>query len=200
MFFFKNEFILVATQYQSKIYWKRVISERDFKGLHETLRVLPWDLVTSDPGIDTSLEKFQDIPQRTLKRCSRPPWIDNKIMKLIRKKKKLWKCLKTNGSPDLFLKFKDLRRKTKKLINSNYQQYLHSLSENSKKIPSISGHSILLNLRQKEFQKLLFTETPGLETWILRWNHSMCFFNLSTLNQQLMSICWPQQLQSLKEF
>lgn len=164
MFFFKNEFILVATQYQSKIYWKRVISERDFKGLDETLRVLPWDLVTSDPGIDTSLEKFQDIPQRTLKRCSRPPWIDNKIMKLIRKKKKLWKCLKTNGSPDLFLKFKDLRRKTKKLINSNYQQYLHSLSENSKKIPSISGHSILLNLRQKEFQKLLFTETPGLET------------------------------------
>lgn len=94
MFFFKNEFILVATQYQSKIYWKRVISERDFKGLHETLRVLPWDLVTSDPGIDTSLEKFQDIPQRTLKRCSRPPWIDNKIMKLIKKKKKLWKCLK----------------------------------------------------------------------------------------------------------
>ena len=56
------------------------------------------------------------IPQRTLKRRSRPPWIDNEIMKLIRKKKKLWKRLKTNGSADLFLKFKDLRRKTKKLI------------------------------------------------------------------------------------
>ena len=28
------------------------------------------------------------IPQRTLKRRSRPPWIDNEIMKLIRKKKK----------------------------------------------------------------------------------------------------------------
>ena len=49
-------------------------------------------------------------------------------MKLIRKKKKLWKRLKTNGSADLFLKFKDLRRKTKKLINSSYQQYLQSLS------------------------------------------------------------------------
>ena len=49
-------------------------------------------------------------------------------MKLIRKKKKVWKRLKTNGSIDLFLKFKDLRRKTKKLINSSYQQYLQSLS------------------------------------------------------------------------
>ena len=68
------------------------------------------------------------IPQRTLKRRSRPPWIDNEIMKLSRKKKKLWKRLKTNGSADLFLKFKDLRRKTKKLINSSYQHYLQSLS------------------------------------------------------------------------
>ena len=74
--------------------------------MQETLRALPWDLVTSDTSIDTSLEKFQDmfcaidqdIPQRTLKRRSRLPCIDNEIMKLIRKKKKLWKLLKTNGS------------------------------------------------------------------------------------------------------
>ena len=81
----------------------------DFNGLRETLRTLPWDLVTSDTSIDTSLDKFQDmlfraidhrITQRTLKRRSRPPWIDNEIMKLIRKKKKLWKRLKTNGSAD----------------------------------------------------------------------------------------------------
>ena len=76
-------------------------------------------------SIDTSLDKFQDmlfraidhhITQRTLKRRSRPPWIDNEIMKLIRKKKKLWKRLKTNGSADLFLKFKVLRRKTRSLL------------------------------------------------------------------------------------
>ena len=53
-------------------------------------------------------------------------------MKLIRKKKRLWKNLKTNGSADLFLKFKDLRRKTKKLIISRYQQYLQSFA---KRIP-----------------------------------------------------------------
>ena len=81
---------------QRKVYCYR---SGDFHGLRETLRTLPWDLVTSDTSIDTSLDKFQDmpfraidhhIPQRTLKRRSRPPWIDNEIMKLIRKKKKLW--------------------------------------------------------------------------------------------------------------
>ena len=81
---------------QRKVYCYR---SGDFHGLRETLRTLPWDLVTSDTSIDTSLDKFQDmsfraidhhIPQRTLKRRSKPPWIDNEIMKLIRKKKKLW--------------------------------------------------------------------------------------------------------------
>lgn len=119
---------------QRKVYCYR---SGDLNGLCETLNTQPWDLVTSDASIDTCLDKFQDIffraighhiPQRTLKRRSRPPWIDNEIMKLISKKKKLWKCLKTNGSADLFLKFKDLRWKTKKLINSSYHQYLQSLS------------------------------------------------------------------------
>jgi len=72
----------------------------DFKGLQEALQSIPWNLVTCDNCIDTGLIKFQDllfsavnqhITQITLKRRSRPPWIRNDIMKLIRKKRKLWK-------------------------------------------------------------------------------------------------------------
>ena len=105
------------------INWYRTV---DFNGLQETLRTLPWDLVTSELLVLIQTQRNsrlfcaidQHILQRTLKQCSGPPQIDNKTMKLIRKKKRLWKNLKTNGSADLFLKFKDLRRKTKKLINS----------------------------------------------------------------------------------
>lgn len=50
-------------------------------------------------------------------------------MKLVIKKKKLWKRLKCSGSQDLFMKFKELRKKTKRLINSSYSKYLQSLSE-----------------------------------------------------------------------
>ena len=69
------------------------------------------------------------MPQITLKRRSRPPWINNEVMKLVRKKKKLWKRLKCSGSQDLFMKFKELRKKTKRLINSSYSKYLQPLSE-----------------------------------------------------------------------
>ena len=62
-----------------------------------------------------------------IKRRSRPPWICNDIMKLIRKKRKLWKQVKSNGSPGIFLKFKELRKETKRLINTSYYNYLKSL-------------------------------------------------------------------------
>ena len=50
-------------------------------------------------------------------------------MKLVRKKKRLWKRLKSSGSQDLFRRFKELRKKTKRLINHSYSQYLQSLSD-----------------------------------------------------------------------
>ena len=54
--------------------------------------------------------------------------ICNDIIKLIGKKRKLWKQVKSNGLPDIFLKFKELRKKTTRLINTNYYNYLQSLS------------------------------------------------------------------------
>lgn len=111
-----------------------VIQKANFKDLQETLESSPWDLVTSDDCINTSLAKFQDtlflaidqhIPQVALKRQSRPPWITNN-MKLIRKRRD-WKHLRTKGSDFLFSKLRDLRERTKKLINSSCHQYLKSL-------------------------------------------------------------------------
>ena len=119
---------------QRKVYCYK---KADMKGLQETLQSIPWNLVTCDNCIDTGLIKFQDllfaavnqhIPQITLKRRSRPPWICNDIMKLIRKKRKLWKQVKSNGSRGIFLKFKELRKETKRLINTSYYNYLKSLS------------------------------------------------------------------------
>ena len=65
-----------------------------FNGLRETLQHVPWDSVISDCSFDDCLVRFQDIfistvDQFILRRQSRPPWISNEIMKLIRKKRKL---------------------------------------------------------------------------------------------------------------
>lgn len=49
-----------------------------------------------------------------------------KEMKLVRKKKALWKRPNNNPSIELTSKFKLLRKETKKLVSSNYCKYLKS--------------------------------------------------------------------------
>lgn len=110
----------------------------DFEGLRSTLNHIPWDSVILLSDLNDSVAKFQDlllsaidrhVPRITLRGRSRPPWITAEVMKLIRKKKTLWKKMKINSSPDLFMFFKQLRKQTKKCIATNYHQYLQSLSE-----------------------------------------------------------------------
>ena len=127
-------FTLVAKSNRAKNVPRKVYcyKKADFTGLRETLHHIPWESVISDCPFEDCLTRFQDIlfsavnhfiPQVTLRRRSRPPWISNKIMKLVRKKKKLWKRQKASGSPDLLLKFKEMRKNTKQHIHLSYIQY-----------------------------------------------------------------------------
>ena len=50
------------------------------------------------------------IPQFTVKRRTNPPWINKEILRLIKKKKKLWHQLKAQPSESLSQKFKDLKK------------------------------------------------------------------------------------------
>ena len=74
-----------------------------FDGPRATLSCIPWDACFSANDVSASVEKFKDllfsavnqhIPQTKLRRHSRPPWIDDDVMKLVRKKKSLWKRLR----------------------------------------------------------------------------------------------------------
>ena len=81
---------------------------------------------------------------------------------------------------DLLIYFWNLRilkGRPRSLLIQAINSIFNLCLENSRKIPSISGHSILSNLRQNEFLKLLSMETPGLETWIRKWSYSVCFFH-----------------------
>ena len=70
-----------------------------------------------------------------LRHNSRPPWIDNDVLRLVRKKKALWKWLRISASAELTSKFKLLRKETKSLISSKCRQYLKSLSDKLKSNP-----------------------------------------------------------------
>ena len=68
------------------------------------------------------------MPLITLKKPLRPPWINDDVMRLIRKKRRLWKRIKSNESAELFDKCKVLRTETNKRIDAGCLSYLHFLS------------------------------------------------------------------------
>ena len=86
----------------------------------------------------------QHIPTMKLKQKARPPWIAKDVIKLVRKKKAIWKRLKNNPSTELTSNFKLPRKETKKLISSNYCKYFKSLADKLKSNPEKfwSFHSI----------------------------------------------------------
>ena len=108
----------------------------DFDGLRNTLSHILWDSFISYEDVDSTTANFQDlvlvaadqhVPKMKLRRNSRPPWIAKYVLRLIRKKKALWKRLKASASSELTTKFKLLRKQTKSLISSKYCQYLVSI-------------------------------------------------------------------------
>ena len=72
---------------------------------------------------------------KKVKRRSSPPWIDKGVMKLVRKKKRLWKKIKSSPSEELSTWFVSLRKQTKQPINANYYRFLKGLSDKLKTDP-----------------------------------------------------------------
>ena len=87
---------------------------------------------------------------------SRPPWISNKIMKLIREKKKLWKRMKASGLPDLYSKFKEMRKITKKHIHLSDIQYLKNLSMKLKTDPKLFWSFHSMKSRRKRIPEIVY--------------------------------------------
>ena len=79
----------------------------------------------------------QNAPKLKLRGISRPPWIDKDVgLRLVRKKKAMWKGLKSNASLKLTSRLSFLESKSSmSLISSKFCQYLKSLSDKLKSNP-----------------------------------------------------------------
>ena len=75
--------------------------------------------------MNSSVANFQDlllaavdrhVPLMKLRRNSSPPWIDKAVLKLIKKKKTIWRRLQNNVSLELTSELNFWRKETKKLI------------------------------------------------------------------------------------
>ncbi|KAJ3645915.1 hypothetical protein Zmor_023534 [Zophobas morio] len=85
---------------------KRIV---DFKKADEYLSTVDWATLLNHPSVDTNWESFKNHLKLatdkysytiTYKASSSKPWIDNKILKLIKKKRSLWRTFKRTGKED----------------------------------------------------------------------------------------------------
>ncbi|PFX16207.1 Neuropeptide FF receptor 1 [Stylophora pistillata] len=121
----------------------------NLEDLNELFHWIPWNGAFLEDDVNSATVNVTDlilaaaddcIPKFVVKKKLNPPWITREGLRLVKKKRKLWGRLKSGASIQLRERFKQLRFETKKLIRSNYREYLVKLSESLKDtIPSVFG-------------------------------------------------------------
>lgn len=111
----------------------------------QTLNDTPWDLCFTDPpDVNISWNNFKDlfiatiedlIPKAKPKNNRRPPWITNEIIRLVRKKRRLFRAAKSNNSDTKWTKYKGIRNLVKYEINKSYASYVKTLADDVGKNP-----------------------------------------------------------------
>ena len=131
----------------------------NLKDLNELFHWIPWNCAFLENDVNSAAVNVTDlilaaaddcIPKFVVKKKLNPPWITREVLKLVKKKRKLWGRLKSEPSIQLRESFQQFRSETKKLIRSNYRKYLVKLSESLKDNPRRfwSFHSIKTKSRR----------------------------------------------------
>ena len=82
-----------------------------------------WDLFQSE--LETGIK--QHIPHKTARNKDRLPWLNNNIVRLMRKRDKLYGEIKTHQCPKQIKRFKEIKNTIQKECRRAYWQYLDGL-------------------------------------------------------------------------
>jgi hypothetical protein len=111
----------------------------DWSGLSELFNNIPWDcaLVSNDINdvwncwvdlYNTTVD--QCIPKKIKKKNRQAPWISEDIIKIARKKKRLYKKAKARDDANLWSKYKSINNMLKRKCNKARWDYLKDLANN----------------------------------------------------------------------
>ena len=120
-------------------------TKADIVGLRNTLGSINWQTkLTEKPAdeawdifrtyLDTAIAKF--VPNSTIRSADTPKWLTREIVKLVRKKKRVWKLTMTHGTLENMNKYKTLEKEvTVKIRNAkrNLEKKLANSGNNNAK-------------------------------------------------------------------
>ena len=103
-----------------------------------------WNAELTNLGVDESWCLFKDklsqsmeacIPLKTRRVSNKPLWMNQNIMRLIRKKRRLWKWYKTTKDHAEYQAYLAVQRSVSKTIRAAKKKFERKLAKNFKKNP-----------------------------------------------------------------
>ena len=157
-------------------------SKANFEAMNETLALVDWESVFQGKTAEECWKIFNDklseviescIPKKKRRFSSRPLWMNQNVMRVIRKKRRLWKWYCQTKDYQDYLSYqkvcstatkavrkakKNLERKLAKNIKSNpksFYKYLNSCSKSRSKVGPLRDDDGVLQTDDKDMTSLL---------------------------------------------
>ena len=136
--------------------WKKA----DFDGLKQALSDIDWEAKFESEGCEASwnavkstLDDLQSryVPLKTRRISNRPVWMNQNLLRSIRKKRRMWKAYTATDDYQDYLAYKDFEKQVKKSVKQAKRKYERNLAKQAKKNP-------------KEFYAYLKTKTSNKES------------------------------------
>ena len=135
-------------------------SRADMNKLKEQLQQIDWQNELNGLNVDESWIKFKNVvddaqnacvPKKLRRANNRPIWMTRNLMRIIRKKRRLWKVYKSSKDYQEYLAYKNVEKTVQKSVRRAKQKFERNLAKNAKKSP-------------KAFYSYLRTKTSNKET------------------------------------
>ena len=123
-------------------------SKADYNAMREAFEAVNWEEEFSDKGGEECMDLFYSVIQRETDKCipkkmrrigSRPIWMNKNILRMIRKKKRIWKAYSSQDyyqrDFQSFQAYKKLQSDVKKAVQQAKRKLEKSLAKNAKKNP-----------------------------------------------------------------
>ena len=118
----------------------------DFQKLCKMFSEVRWHDELQGQGVNASWLRFREIysevvgkyiPLANGKWKKRPPWMTPELLKMLQKKRRLWKKYKNSQTAEALNEYKNLRKKLKKQILRSKLKFEKEIARNSKQNPKV---------------------------------------------------------------
>ena len=139
---------------------------------------------------------------RTVKDTNRPPWIDNEVRRLIRKKYKALNQYRINRSAARKRKLRSITQQIKYLIRSKHQGYLAKIESSLCDNPKMfwSYHKSILHHRTGKMRSKVESVQRRATSWIMQAKRGEVSYKQRLITLSLLPLCYDREIKDLVFF